>query len=799
VIPISNGVTTANVEFGNVQRLVSLPSNDKQYSARYDYQISSKDRFSARYIIENQSNPLGANASSAQGYRVDVPARAQNIALDYTRTFSSHVVNQARASYARSRVAFEGGTTGCTNATINTCAPFVQMSSGLNFSLFGMNNAFPQDRLVNNTQFQDNASWLIGKHLLKFGGEFDRQRSPSTFLPNTNGQFVFSDSPAGGPNAFSNLVMNRPSLFNLTDGPTKFNFKEKDAAWYVQDDWRIRQNLTLNLGLRYEWTQQAFNLLNALTVAQQTGPNPFWNTTLPPSVTTSPKIPEDYNNFGPRVGFAYTPHIFSSIFGQDKTVIRGGYGISYDIPYYNIYLNTAGSAPVVNAGQLVGIGVAPGIPANAATGNDIRTALLSTIPRGVNPGLRNYTTVNPKFHNPYVQQWTLGFERELNSKVAVEVRYLGNHGVGLFRSVDGNPSLQFLLSKFPSLIPAGVTPCADPTAPGFTGQYVNCANTNVFERNNGASSIYHSLQSSLRMRSWHNITSQAAYTWSHNIDTTSEVFTRTSVGQIPVGQNPFNPGAGERGRSGIDFPNDLAVTLTYDLPLYKSQEGFRGHAFGGWSMNWIYRYNSGAPWTPVQNVPARVLNGPASGSMCDPQANFVTGTDTCRPILVNPNAPFTAVGRITTTAGVTNLVSAVPGGPIITPNIGASGTTANLSAVHWVVNDTFAAQFLGSPFLGVGRDTQRGDYINNANLSIFKTTRVSERISLQFQTTAYNVFNREFLGQPGTNINSLDNPARRTFGSFGNWKFNSDGDGSAYVTSGGIGRRRLEFAMKVIF
>src|SRR5262249_25523212 len=186
-LPVTDWTTNALVQFGTLQRFVALPSNEKQFSARYDYQISSKDRFSARYIIDNQDNPLGANANSVQGYRVDVPSRSQNVALDYTRNITNNVVNQARLSYGRNRVAFEGGTTGCTNATITTCATAVTLTSTSSvFSnpllSFGLSTTFPQDRLVNNTQYQDNASWLHGKHLIKFGGEYDQQRSPSTFL-----------------------------------------------------------------------------------------------------------------------------------------------------------------------------------------------------------------------------------------------------------------------------------------------------------------------------------------------------------------------------------------------------------------------------------------------------------------------------------------------------------------------------------------------------------------------------------------------------------------------------------------
>src|SRR5262249_27308018 len=310
--------------------------------------------------------------------------------------------------------------------------------------------------------------------------EYDQQRSPSTFLPDVNGRYTFNDTTVGGVTtftAFDNFIRNNPAQFNLADGPVKFNFKEKDAAGYFQDDWHIRENLTVNLGVRWEWTQQAFNLLHDLTVAQQTGPNPFWNTSLPLNLTTVSELPQDLNNFAPRVGFAYTPHVFSKLFGENKTVIRGGYGIAYDEAYYNIFLNVATSAPVVNAGQLslTNGQTVPGLPTSGFAGKDVRAVGLSSIPRGVDPGLRTWTTVAPNFRNPYIQQWTLGIQREISNRIGAEIRYVGNTGVGLYRSINGNPALKPLINAgFASIIPSGLTPCNTAGAPGFAQGYVDC-------------------------------------------------------------------------------------------------------------------------------------------------------------------------------------------------------------------------------------------------------------------------------------------------------------------------------------
>lgn len=796
---VKDGTKSVPIEFGTVARAVSTPQNIQQYLGRFDYQVSSRDQVSGRYVINDAQRPLGSSANTASGYRVDQPSRSHQASLDWTRQFTNALVNQARMSYTRQHVGFEGGNTGCLENNITDCPTTVGFSSasGLNLLVLGMSNIIPQDRNVNNTQFQDNVSWLIGKHNLKTGGEYDQQRSPSTFLPDVNGRYTFTDTTVGGVTtftAFDNFIRNVPAAYNFADGPTKFNFKEKDAAGYVQDDWRTRENLTLNLGMRWEWTQQAFNLLHDLTVAQQTGPNPFWNTSLPLSLTTVPSLPQVLHNFAPRVGFAYTPQAFTKLFGDNKTVIRGGYGIAYDEAYYNIFLNVATSAPVVNAGQLVAASgqTVPGLPSSGFTGKDVRAATLGFVPRGVDPGLRTWTTVAPNFHNPYVQQWTLGVQRELSNNVGAEIRYVGNTGVGLYRSINGNPALKPLINAgFSSIIPAGLAPCSTAGAPGFAQGYVDCTKTNVFTRANASRSYYDGLQTSLNIKNWHGLTSLISYTWSHTIDTVSEVFNANGVqgaGLVAIAPNVFDPNTSERTRSSLDFPNNFAIEFIYDLPFRRDQSGVVGHLLGGWQLNSNYRYNSGEPATLYQSHQAT--------SLCDPSSTASTTIDTCRPLLSNVAAPFTSVGRIASiTGGNANVVNianctGTPGG--------ATCPFVTMDSVHFLVANTLSAQFFGSPFARmVSRNTERGDYISNANLSIYKNTKMTERLTMQFQATAYNFMNREFLGVQDTKVTNVSSsPSSNTFGTN---LFNSSGDGSPNVVQSGLGRRRLEFVLKFIF
>ncbi len=514
--------------------------------------------------------------------------------------------------------------------------------------------------------------------------------------------------------------------------------------------------------MRWEWNQQAINSLHDLSV--QNVANGFWAAGLPTSVTEIPKIPEDLNNFGPNLGFAWTPHIWQKLTGQEKTVVRGGYRVAYDPAYYNIFLNIATTAPVVNSGSVLNVGLP-----STLTGQGVQSAFLSSIPSGQNPGARNQTRVSPDFVNPYVEQWSLGVERQISSKMSFETRYVGNHGVGNFQTIDGNPLIctaftgstctAGLAVQAPSLIPAGITPCtptqaaaagnpATATSNGGVGR-VDCNFNNLRIRNNGAWSSYHGLQNELKIRAFHGLTANVAYTWSKGMDNASEIFASTGGISNPIAQNPFDPNIGERGVSAQSFPHVFTTYWIYELPWMKSQHGFLGHALGGWQLSGTHRYQSGAPITPNQNT----NNG-------DPYCNTsfnnaLIGTDSCRPILSNPNAPFNTSGRYLNATQLINVstcqstAAGILGGP--------SCPFISPSDVHFIVNNTFAVNALcgGNPFAcAVSRNAYRAMARNQLDLAVSKSFKLTEQIGLQLRIDALNALNYQYLGVPGLNVNS---------------------------------------------
>jgi hypothetical protein len=175
--------------------------------------------------------------------------------------------------------------------------------------------------------------------------------------------------------------------------------------------------------------------------------------------------------------------------------------------------------------------------------------------------------------------------------------------------------------------------------------------------------------------------------------------------------------------------------------------------------------------------------------LCDP-TDFTGGTlDTCRPILGSAGAAFNSVGicndATAADCGITNLTT---------------GAATSLSHVRWIINDVTAAKFFGSPFLGVGRNTERGQPVNTINMAVFKNTKITERLTIQLQAEAFNLFNHQWLGIPNVNVDSANVGGVNQFGSLA---FNPNGGdsnfGTANTNNDGIGRRRLQFGAKVIF
>jgi Carboxypeptidase regulatory-like domain len=755
--PVSPGLSTvngcANVETGGVSRLLSTPSHAFNWVVREDWQLGSNDTVSGRYLF-NRSNFFNTNAfgTAPAGYPANVPALSQIVLISETHNFSPRMVNETRIGFDRLNVEFGGNSFGTFPGIgqINNAVTSIAFTDG-NTLGFGVPSGGPQGRFSNTWQAQDNWNYLLGKHQLKAGVNYTHEQAPNTFLPAVNGIYSFSGLDAYFTNTADRNV-------NFTVGDPELGLKEDDTFLYFGDDWKIKRNLTLNLGLTWSYFSQPVNQLNQLTTQNENGPNPLFGGPLNQRIF--PALPVYKNTFGPSIGFAYSPEWGGFLTGHGKTVIRGGFRLSYDPPNLNIFLNNYDSAPSTLAAVLPGSPV----PLNPI-GSTVQALLKPSVPLGQLPQNFPQALLPSNFRPDNVKSWSFGVERSLGKNSAVEVRYVGNHASDLFQNVNANPFVGTatdpgLQQLFPNLVPAGVTGC---TTPGPGLGRVNCNQGLVQLRSNAGYSSYNALQTNYRATNlFHQLTMTASYTRSKTLDNSGEIFNDFGAGNTTaLAQNPFNTSRGEYSLSGLDFPNVFSIQLTEQLPFFKEQHGLLGHILGGWSGAINYIYSSGQNYTPFQLFYADLTNQLTQPGFSGPnpfdgafEPAFNNGVGNARPFLGNPNAPANAVGifegdacNLASQVGFFGGVGCTGGSPTQLLSLNAlNGKTpaavpVTNQQVHFIANTAVAEQIFGTPYGNVPRSALRDSPINVSNISIYKNIKMREHISFEFHATMLNAFN----------------------------------------------------------
>ena len=806
---ITSGGQTLQVPFTQYARQIPSLDTDQEDLGRIDWQITPKDRFFIRYFYQHEPSTPGDDLANGGFYNVD--DRIQSIGTDLTHTFGPRWVNQLRYSFQQSTLAFlAGGYANCNLTNFTGCPSSVSiggaLTDGSSVGGLGLASNFPQGRIVKNGQVQDNVTWSFGKHAIVFGGEFDYSNSPNTFLPETSGVYNFD--------SFNDLVTGTCATAGACSaqvavGNPVIPFKEEDAALYFQDDWKVAPSFTLNLGLRWEFFQQAINLLHNESVATQTGSNPLWATSLPLSQTTFPAIPDYYKNVEPRFGFAWNPE------SHKQLVIRGGYAINVDPAFYNINLNVATAAPLVIFGT---VPCTPGGPSCLPTtgGTNFATAQSYTaklVPTGGDPGLENETTVASNFRNPLGQTFTLATEYQIRNSAVFEIRYTGNHGSRQYQALNADPYLLNVATDFPNVVnPASLCSAANSTlAGGADIGHLACGHTVVDEVANTAFSNYQSLQLNLTTKAYHGVTATFAYTHSNLIDNVSEIYSNgTSGGNVSAfAQNPLNTDYGERGTSAIDFPNTASISFIYDFPNMHSGSHLLNRLTNGWRTTAIYLYNSGQPYEDYENLTSsspQANNGTvdANGnpllpgdprtqvSYSDPVFGQFVGSDVARPIISNPKASAQTLGIYTDKTLSVNAAG--------TPTFSApqlvdynTGNPVTPSQVRFIANNELAAQIIGNPYPGGSRNPLRADTFNNVDLNFFKDTHITERFTFRLEADAFNVLNRAELSNPGNTLGDYNT------GYFNNFYYSYATGSNVGPGSFGTGVRSMLFKAKILF
>ena len=668
-----NGVDRGSIEFGFAN--VALPSSqpDNNYAVRIDHTINEAHRLSGRYLYDHStSTPNGVNGP---GFIFNGDFGSQNLLATHTWVINPTMTNEFRFSYGRINFQFP---LDANNGEANNALP--NIAFGGSIAAVGIQTNIPQFRVADNYLFQETMSKLYGSHTFRFGGEYLRQiaRQRPPFVE--RGAFNFQ--AGGGFTPFANFVDN----FSGTSGTANINFGDPvyrpnldRISGFFQDTWKVSQELTLTLGLRYENFGQPAN--NAFK---------FPAINLDPATFLTPnKVETDNNNFAPAFGFSWAPRIehgpVGLLFGVDKTVIRGGYQVSYDTFFNNLLSNIAADSPNSLSTTTVGT-------SGRGTANFFPNAIPST-PRTPVPTDSQTSLFNPEIRNPYTQRYSLGFQRQLGWKVLLDTSYVGSVGRKLFVTEDLNPLINGV-RRFPNL--------------GIRRM-----------RTNGGNSTYNSLQVRIDKAFTHGFMINTSYTWSRLTDNTSEVFATTNSGSslasIPVFQGGLLL---DRGPS--DYDRTHRLVIAYDWRLPGPAHGFANRVLGGWELTGVTSFQSGAPFT--------ILNG------TDRNGDGVNGLD--RPDLGNPNAPHNTRGIIV---------------PVATCATGFQNPDTKTCVT---ANDVYVVQGTGFPNARtLGRNTELSNWVKNFDVNFFKTTRLTERVSLEYRLETFNLFNHpQFTGVPSRTV-----------------------------------------------
>ena len=775
---------------------------DDQYTLTADKQLTEKDKLTARWFFSdnNTSQPFGTGANNANSlpFAKGLPGSNRFLKLGWTRVFSSNVVNDARFGFSRFFFAQDpsepiqlsdiGATRGNSaefpaayQLIISGGGPLV-LGTGVNDNRGGAFNTFYE---------ADDLSITKGKHLLRFGVDASRyqlnrfnnfaQRGSVTFSNTAAG-----DASAGFPNppalsGFQNFLLGRVDTTQAEAGFSSFHFRALDFSAYVQDDWKIRPRLTLNLGLRWEGLSTAHELNNFLSNFRgledgQTGPISIIHPAGSPNVGT-PGVSSctlttcfSAGNFAPRVSYAW------DVFGNQKTVIRSGYGIYYQRVSNQSLLQTAGGLPFSEAISAQKFSVMPQNPFPSILPNSAFP--LST--DQVVPGLIDFngTTGAPIFQSasggplsgffffpvrdfrpPYAQQWNFNIQRDLGKGWLLEVGYVGTRGSHLLGTGrPANPGRICTIAA-PCIIPSSIaanvnvpagTPFVTKNPDGtiaitastaanidarVPSQYLGLANSRGFFQFQDGSSTYHGLQSTLSHHFTGSLYFQAAYTYSKSIDNGSgSVFGDELNGLTQFG-DLLNP-SGQRAVSDFDRRHRFVVSYNYDLPIARL---LRGHGpnrlVNGWAVNGVTTFQSGTP--------INVFDGSVPTLQDTDGVNF-TNFATLAPgatlgSAITSGSTTSRLGTFINPAAFRNGV--LPDGTIPNPDL-----CVNNQNVTVACSDPTSTGF--APFGNVGRNTFRGPFQQNWDLSIIKNTKVTEATSVDFRAEFFNTFNHPVFSGP---------------------------------------------------
>ncbi len=715
----NNVSATANI-FNSVNSLI----------AKADYNINEKNMLTARYYYStsNQSFPLGLGGTGdLPGYNTVTPTNVNLLSFSYLTMLSLTKVNEVRFGYNRLYEIFVPQDSTFNPASIGLDTGVGPQDYGLpkitvgEYTSIGATDSDPRGRTDENWQFIDNFSWKLNKHALKFGYEFRRTTVAQYFDENFRGSLTFDD--------LTDFLQGIPTGEGILQGDTNRNTYQNSHAFYVQDSYRLTRQLTLNYGLRWDYfgviaeENNLFSNFNpASGVLSQVGTNGLSSLYQP-----------DHRNFSPRASVAY------DVGGKGNTVIRIGFGQFYDVFSQDFFLgqipynaDTPGSAyNDIGPKPILGNG---GVTSQIVSGQPVYNSFGAS---------SNLFAVDQHLPTPYMFNYNLNVQQQLGKAVVLQVGYVGSEGHHLFRFRDINQ--QQLSCQL------GVSCTANFPYPDFG--YVNYLETS-------ANSVYNSLQTQLRIRSFHGLESTVNYNYSHSIDNASDGTDFEPNAAQPNDSYRVNL---ERGNSNFDVRHRLTWMVDYKLP---SPHGtYAWSKLGkGWAIDSVLTVQTGQPFQ---------LNFNYSGDW-DGSGEYFPRPD----VIGNPYAG-------------TSL-----------PN-----DVINLAAfkVPCTYDAETSACVPGTQHPGTeGRNSLWGPGFKQWDVALYKDTAINERLKMQFRADFFNVVNHPNFTNPflptffaACDTNGINPNTGACQGYLPTTATGDVGEGNPFI--GGGGPRGIQLALKFMF
>ncbi|MEP7364154.1 MAG: TonB-dependent receptor [Acidobacteriota bacterium] len=556
--------------------LSAVPTQDN-YTFRIDHTLTKADTLSFRYV--RNSTIEKATPSWGNDQR-DNDARTQNLAGTWTRMISPSIVNSARFGWNDMTENEIFGTTG--NPAFNIANEMkIPLASQLpvdygppsigisgpdgGFSVFNLQRQIgPRVRANAVYNFNDLVSMQRGKHFVKIGVDFVRRGFTFEQARNPRGDFSFDGTYTGS--ALADFMLGYVKTANINPDHTNTDLKGLWQSYFVQDDWKILPNLTVNLGLRYDYLQPLFDSQGRMANIEQNGL--FVTNLVTPASAAFPRMVRgDKNNFAPRVGLAWRPGFVP------KTVVRAGYGIYYNHIHPNAPFGNTESSQAKSSFSVVG---------RAAGSPDV---LLNDPFKGAgSPGfeLNAVPSNDPYYRDAYIQQWNFTVQTQTLAGFLLDAGYVGSKGTRLSVTIPGmNRPVEIY----------------DPRTPGLASINARRPNQSFLRSIQGDKSIgnssYHSLQVRADRRMARGLTSLTAYTWSKCISGPNDIGADIGGGSYIGNIQDIYFLANERSLCGFDVTQRFVQSFIYDLPLFNGSNGIVKALAGGWQVSSIIVGQSG--------------------------------------------------------------------------------------------------------------------------------------------------------------------------------------------------------------